>query len=71
MWKHVHYTHTLESVTFFIHHEIQVTPDDFELLPRVVWQMDRPVGDALIIELNKIALIVQPGIAVIIDFQAP
>ncbi|MCB1236500.1 MAG: asparagine synthase (glutamine-hydrolyzing) [Verrucomicrobiae bacterium] len=37
------------------HHEIQVTPEDFELLPRVVWQMDRPVGDALILAFDRLA----------------
>ncbi len=37
------------------HHEIHVTPDDFELLPRVIWQMDRPVGDALIIAFDRLA----------------
>lgn len=37
------------------HHEIQVTPEDFERLPRVVWQMDRPVGDALIIAFDRLA----------------
>ena len=37
------------------HHEIQITPEDFELLPRVVWQMDRPVGDALIIAFDRLA----------------
>ena len=30
------------------HHEIQCAPKDFDLLPKVVWHMDRPVGDALI-----------------------
>ena len=37
------------------HREIQVTPEDFERLPRVVWQMDRPVGDALIIAFDRLA----------------
>ncbi|MBL9151300.1 MAG: asparagine synthase (glutamine-hydrolyzing) [Verrucomicrobiales bacterium] len=37
------------------HHEIHITPEDFERLPRVVWQMDRPVGDALIIAFDRLA----------------
>lgn len=37
------------------HHEIHMTPDDFERLPRVIWQMDRPVGDALIIAFDRLA----------------
>src|SRR5262245_3551047 len=37
------------------HHEIQCAPQDFDLLPKVVWHMDRPVGDALIIAFYKLA----------------
>lgn len=37
------------------HHEIVCQPEDFELLPKVVWHMDRPVGDALIIAFYKLA----------------
>lgn len=37
------------------HHEIQVAAEDFELLPRIVWQMDRPVGDALIVAFDRLA----------------
>lgn len=37
------------------HHEIICQPEDFELLPRIVWHMDRPVGDALLIAFYKLA----------------
>jgi asparagine synthase (glutamine-hydrolysing) len=37
------------------HHEIQCAPEDFDLLPKVVWHMDRPVGDALIMAFYKLA----------------
>ena len=37
------------------HHEIICQPEDFALLPKVVWHMDRPVGDALIIAFYKLA----------------
>lgn len=37
------------------HHEIQCTPEDFTDLPKVVWHMDRPVGDALIMAFYKLA----------------
>ncbi len=37
------------------HHEIICQPEDFSLLPQVVWHMDRPVGDALIIAFYKLA----------------
>ncbi len=37
------------------HHEITCQPEDFDLLPEIVWHMDRPVGDALIIAFYKLA----------------
>jgi asparagine synthase (glutamine-hydrolysing) len=37
------------------HHEIQCVPADFDLLPKIVWHMDRPVGDALVIAFYKLA----------------
>lgn len=37
------------------HHEIQCGPEDFDLLPKVVYHMDRPVGDALIMAFYKLA----------------
>src|SRR5215469_11029216 len=37
------------------HHEIICRPEDFDLLPEIVWHMDRPVGDALLIAFYKLA----------------
>lgn len=37
------------------HHEIQCGPEDFDSLAKVVYHMDRPVGDALIIAFYKLA----------------
>ena len=37
------------------HTEIICTAEDFNLLPKIVWHMDRPVGDALIIAFYKLA----------------
>lgn len=37
------------------HHEIQCAPEDFALLPKVVYHMDRPVGDALILAFYRLA----------------
>jgi asparagine synthase (glutamine-hydrolysing) len=37
------------------HHEIICEAEDFNLLPKVVWHMDRPVGDALILAFYKLA----------------
>jgi asparagine synthase (glutamine-hydrolysing) len=37
------------------HHEIICEASDFDLLRKIVWHMDRPVGDALIIAFYKLA----------------
>ncbi len=37
------------------HHQIVTGAEDFNLLPKIVWHMDRPVGDALIIAFYKLA----------------
>ncbi len=37
------------------HHEIICQPEDFDLLPKIIWHMDRPVGDALLIAFYKLA----------------
>ncbi len=37
------------------HHTIVCEPLDFHRLPKIVWHMDRPVGDALIIAFDKLA----------------
>jgi asparagine synthase (glutamine-hydrolysing) len=37
------------------HHEIICQPEDFDLLPKIVWHMDRPVGDALLIAFYRLA----------------
>jgi asparagine synthase (glutamine-hydrolysing) len=31
------------------HHEIVVRPEDFDLLPEIVWHLDEPIGDPIII----------------------
>lgn len=37
------------------HQEVHCLPGDFDLLRKVIWHMDRPVGDALIIAFYKLA----------------
>lgn len=37
------------------HHEIHCGANDISLLPKIIYQMDRPVGDALIIAFYKLA----------------
>lgn len=37
------------------HTEVHCLPQDFDLLRKVIWHMDRPVGDALIIAFYKLA----------------
>ena len=37
------------------HHEIMVGPRDFELLPKIVWHLDEPIGDAIVIPTYRLA----------------
>ena len=37
------------------HHELTVTPDDFALLPRALWHLERPIGDTLILAYYRLA----------------
>jgi asparagine synthase (glutamine-hydrolysing) len=37
------------------HHEVQCLPADFAQLPRAVWHLERPIGDALILAYFKLA----------------
>jgi asparagine synthase (glutamine-hydrolysing) len=37
------------------HHEIMIDPKDFELLPKIVWHLDEPIGDAIIIPTYRLA----------------
>ena len=37
------------------HHEVQCRPSDFEALPRALWHLERPIGDALILAYYKLA----------------
>lgn len=37
------------------HAEARVGPDDYELLPRIVWHLDEPVGDAIVVPTFRLA----------------
>lgn len=49
------------------HHEIYCTPEDITLLPKVIYHMDRPVGDALTIAFYKLAEAVRKDVKVVIS----
>lgn len=49
------------------HHEAHCTPQDFELLPKIIYQMDRPVGDALIIAFYKMAQLASKDVKVVLS----
>lgn len=49
------------------HQEIHCTPSDFSLLPKIVYHMDRPVGDALIIAFYKIAELAGKDLKVVVS----
>ena len=37
------------------HHEINILPEDFSLLPKVMYHLERPIGDPLILAYYKLA----------------
>lgn len=49
------------------HHEIHCLPEDFRNLRRVVHQMDRPVGDALILAFDKLAAVTSKDLKVVLS----
>lgn len=49
------------------HQEVYCTPDDISLLPKVIYHMDRPVGDALIIAFYKLAELASRDLRVVIS----
>ena len=49
------------------HHEIYCLAEDFDLLPQVIWHMDRPVGDMLIIAFYKLAAAAARDLKVVIS----
>ncbi|MFN3234288.1 MAG: asparagine synthase (glutamine-hydrolyzing) [Gammaproteobacteria bacterium] len=49
------------------HHETHCMPEDINLLPEVIYHMDRPVGDALIIAFYKLAQMASKDVKVVIS----
>lgn len=49
------------------HHEIHCTAEDIGLLPKIVYHMDRPVGDALIIAFYKLAQSAHQDVKVVVS----
>lgn len=49
------------------HHEIHCQPSDIDLLPKIIYHMDRPVGDALIIAFYKLAQFARRDVKVVIS----
>ncbi len=49
------------------HHEIHCGPEDISLLPKVIYHMDRPVGDALIIAFYKLAELASRDVKVVLS----
>ncbi len=37
------------------HHEVVCVPDDLGLLPKVIWHLERPIGDVLVLAYYKLA----------------
>jgi asparagine synthase (glutamine-hydrolysing) len=37
------------------HHEIMIEPRDYELLPKIIWHLDEPIGDSIIIPSYRLS----------------
>lgn len=68
-------THEAESFARSLdlrHHSTQLTPDALQDLPRVIRQMERPIGDALILAFDKLAsLTAELGCKVALGGEGP
>lgn len=53
------------------HHEVYCLAEDFDLLPKVVWHMDRPVGDVLVIAFYKLAQAAARDVKVVMGGEGP
>lgn len=49
------------------HHEAHCQPADINLLPKIIYHMDRPVGDALIIAFYKLAELTRRDVKVVVS----
>src|SRR5262249_30745347 len=49
------------------HHELIVRPSALDLLPRLVWQMDEPFGDASMIPSNFVAEMARRDVKVVLS----
>ncbi len=48
------------------HHEVEVKPDDFFLLPKIVWHLDEPVGDAIVVPTYLLSQIAHRHVKVVL-----
>jgi asparagine synthase (glutamine-hydrolysing) len=48
------------------HHEILCRMDDFELLPKIIWHLDEPVGDAIIVPMYQLSLLARQHVKVVL-----
>lgn len=48
------------------HNSITVTEDDFDELPEVVWHLDQPIGDAIILALYKLSSLASKKVKVVL-----
>ncbi len=49
------------------HHEIHARPEDFQRLPRVIWHLERPIGDVLILAYYLLAEATRQEVKVVLS----
>lgn len=49
------------------HHEILCRPEDMALLPRIVWHLDEPIGDAIVLPMYLLSRLARQHVKVVLS----
>ncbi len=49
------------------HHEITCKPKDFELLPKIMWHLDEPIGDAIVVPMYMLSKLAGEYVSVVLS----
>lgn len=49
------------------HHEVECRGDDFGLLPKIVWHLDEPIGDAIVLPMYLVSRLASEHVKVVLS----
>ncbi len=49
------------------HSEIICSPEDFEILPQIIWNLDEPIGDAIIVPMYMLSKLAKEQVSVVLS----